>query len=86
MKPTTQLIQTALIAALNPETITVTDDHEEHVGHAHADSGHFTVHITAKAFQGKNAVTRHRLIYQSLGSLMQTHIHALRIDAKAPGE
>ena len=86
MKPTTQLIEEALVSALDPEKITVIDDRNEHIGHANEGSGHFTVKITSDLFIGKNAIARHRLIYQALGSLMQTHIHALRIEATAPGE
>jgi hypothetical protein len=35
-------------------------------------------------FAGKSMVQRHRLVYQAMGELMQTDIHALTIDAAAP--
>ena len=37
-------------------------------------------------FAGQNSVARHRAIYQALGDLMNTRIHALAITALAPGE
>ena len=86
MKSTTQLIEETLILALDPEKITVIDDRDEHVGHANEGSGHFTVKITSDLFVGKNAIARHRLVYQALGKLMQTHIHALRIEALTQDE
>jgi BolA protein len=79
---TLTLIETALKNAFPAAAIEVMDDRAEHVGHAHQDSGHFTVIITTPDFEGKNEVTRHRMVYQALGTLMQTHIHALRIKAK----
>ncbi|HLD84147.1 MAG TPA: BolA family protein [Coxiellaceae bacterium] len=76
---TTELIKQTLVNAFHPKQLHVQDDKAEHVGHAHADSGHFTVTIQADAFQGKSAVEQHRMIYAALGDLMKTHIHALRI-------
>jgi BolA protein len=35
------------------------------------------------AFAGKSLVARHRMIYDLLGELMSTRIHALKIDARA---
>ena len=76
---TVTLIESALKESLHPTHLEVVDDRDEHVGHAHQDSGHFTVIIASPQFSGKNSIARHRMIYGALGSLMQTHIHALRI-------
>ena len=38
------------------------------------------------AFEGKSRIQRHRLVYAALGTLMQTDIHALKINAYSPGE
>ena len=86
MTSTIDLITQTLENTLKPEFIVVKDDRAEHVGHAHQDSGHFTVTIQSPLFTGKNAIQRHRMIYDALGSLMQTHIHALRIQAVSPDE
>ncbi|HEY6984565.1 MAG TPA: BolA family protein, partial [Rhodanobacteraceae bacterium] len=48
--------------------------------------GHFRVRIVSAAFAGKSALARHRAVYAALGELMQSDIHALAIDARAPGE
>jgi len=80
--PTITLIQQAITSILQPSFLDVKDDREEHLGHAHQDSGHFTVTIAADALIGKKPIEQHRMIYAALGDLMQTHIHALRIQIK----
>lgn len=57
----------------------VVDDRADHIGHEHQDSGHFTIIIKSPIFVGKKSIEQHRMVYTALGSLMQTHIHALRI-------
>ena len=78
---TISLIEQALDKHLDPTEITITDDSQHHIGHAGAKSGggHFSLHIAAPAFEGKSLVQCHRLIYDALGDLMKTHIHALSI-------
>lgn len=77
-----------LTAALDPVALEVTDDSHKHAGHAGARTGqgHFSVAIVSEAFAGKLPLARHRLVYAALGAMMQTDIHALSIDAKAPDE
>ncbi|OGT44726.1 MAG: hypothetical protein A3E82_05150 [Gammaproteobacteria bacterium RIFCSPHIGHO2_12_FULL_38_11] len=81
MTSTINLIEDALKKIFTGASIEVTDDKAEHIGHAHQDSGHFTVVIKSPVFQGKTPIQQHRMVYEALGSLMQTHIHALRIRA-----
>ncbi|PIZ03385.1 MAG: BolA family transcriptional regulator [Gammaproteobacteria bacterium CG_4_10_14_0_8_um_filter_38_16] len=81
MTTTVQLIEHALTEAFHPHELEVFDDRAEHIGHTHQDSGHFTVVIKSSAFAEKNTIERHRMVYAALGTLMQTHIHALRIQA-----
>ena len=83
MTSTVELIKAALAKSFESAEIHVQDDRAEHVGHAHQDSGHFTVTIKSSVFKGKNAIQQHRMVYAALGSLMQTHIHALQIQASA---
>lgn len=83
MKTTLQLIEETLQHAFQPTLLEVIDDRAEHAGHVHQDSGHFTVIIKSPVFAEKSAIEKHRMVYQALGSLMQTHIHALRIQASA---
>jgi BolA family transcriptional regulator, general stress-responsive regulator len=78
-------IETALRAALAPDSLAVVDDSHLHVGHAGAREGrHFSVTITSARFEGLGRLARHRLVYDALHSLMPRGIHALAIDASAP--
>ena len=80
-------IDAALRLALQPEWLEVQDDSHLHAGHAGAKEGrHFSVRIRGECFAGVSRVGRHRLIYDALGSLTPRGIHALAIDARAPGD
>lgn len=83
-----QIIEDKLTHALNPEQLNITDDSQQHIGHAGAKEGHghFTVNIVAAAFEGKGLIERHRMVYDALSDLMKTDIHALCIQAKTPSE
>jgi BolA protein len=84
---TADQMQALLQAALAPQALEVQDDSHLHAGHAGAREGrHFTVRLTCARFAGLNRVARHRLVYDSLGSLADQGVHALAIVAKAPGE
>ncbi len=76
-------IKKRLTAALAPENLEVVDESHMHAGHAGAKSGagHFAVTIVSDAFKGCTLVDRHRKIYDALGDMMQTEIHALSINA-----
>lgn len=77
-----------LRTGLAPETLEVVDDSHHHFGHAGAADGrgHFTVLVVSQRFAGLNTVRRHRLVYEVVGDMMDTDIHALSIQALAPGE
>ncbi len=81
-------IRSRLQTALSPESLQVEDEGHLHIGHEGAKDGrgHFRVLVVSNQFQGKNPIARHRLIYQAMGQLMQTDIHALAIDAYTPDE
>jgi BolA protein len=82
-----EAIDAALRAALTPDHLEVRDDSHLHAGHAGAREGrHFSVRITSARFAGASRVARHRLVYDALRSLMPAGIHALAIEAHAPGE
>jgi BolA protein len=77
------------LAALEPLELELVDESEKHAGHAGARPGgntHWRLSIVSRAFAGKPVVARHRMVYQALGELMQDPIHALAIEARAPGE
>ncbi len=80
-------IEAALREALAPERLAVQDDSHLHAGHAGAREGrHFSVQLTSPRFYGLSRVARHRLVYDALRNLIPRGIHALAIDARAPGE
>ena len=81
-------IRTRLEGALSPETLQVEDEGHLHIGHEGAKDGrgHFRVLVVSDQFHGKTPIQRHRIIYQAMGDLMQTDIHALAIDAYSPDE
>ena len=74
-------MQQLISEALQPEQLEVIDDSHKHIGHAGAKGGlgHFTVIIKSQALEGKRMLQQHRLIYDALGDMMQTDIHALAI-------
>ena len=83
-----ETIREKLLDALEPELLEIEDESQLHAGHAGARDGrgHFRVTVVSQAFAGASRIARHRLIYEALGTLMETDIHALTIQAYAPGE
>jgi BolA family transcriptional regulator, general stress-responsive regulator len=82
-------IREKLAAALAPTRLDLIDESARHAGHAGArpqGESHFRITIVASAFAGKSRIERHRLVFQALGSLMESDIHALAITALTPAE
>ncbi len=81
-------IEAALEAAFNPSRLLVKDQSHLHAGHAGAADGrgHFEVMLVSEAFEGKTRLQRHRMVYEAVGRLMETDIHALSINACTPAE
>ena len=80
-------IEAALRAALAPTELEVHDDSAARAGHAGAREGrHFSLRVTSERFNGLSRVARHRVVYDALRNLIPQGIHALAIDARAPGD
>lgn len=81
-------IRNCLEQALQPQQLEVEDESHRHAGHegARDGRGHFRVRIVAAEFAGMALIKRHQRVYAAVGDLMRTDIHALAIDARAPGE
>ena len=81
-------IRTELEKSFQPTELLIKDQSHLHAGHEGAKDGkgHFDVTIVSEAFAGENRVSRHRMVYDALGKLLETDIHALRIKAFAPSE
>ena len=79
-------IEAILRDTFSPTHLLVKDQSHLHAGHAGARDGrgHYDVTIVSAAFADKRPLARHRMIYEALGTMMDTDIHALRIDARVP--
>jgi BolA family transcriptional regulator, general stress-responsive regulator len=81
-------IRGELERTLAPEALELIDDSHLHAGHAGARDGrgHFRVYVVSEKFNGLRMLARHQLVFRSLGTLMQTDIHALSVIAQTPEE
>jgi BolA protein len=85
----TATITSKLTDAFAPVSLDVIDESENHHGHGGWREGgetHFRVRIVSAAFAGKSRVDRHRLVNQTLDAELKGRVHALAIEARAPGE
>lgn len=81
-------IRTLLREQFDTDAIDLIDDSHLHAGHAGARGGlgHFRVRIVSTRFANLRSLQRHQLVYQALGDMMRTDIHALNIAAHTPEE
>jgi BolA protein len=89
-------IKARLQAAFAPDSIEVIDESHKHATHAHAmkrpgaaasaGGTHFHIKVVSQAFKGKSLVERHRAINHLLSAEFDAGVHAVAIEAKAPGE
>ncbi len=83
-------IRRKLTEALAPERLEVTDDswrHQGHAGHREGGESHFTIEVVSARFAGQSRLERQRIVNAVLADdLRPDRIHALSIQAKAPGE
>ena len=82
------MIRQRLQDALSPVNLEVVDESHLHVGHAGARDGrgHFRVRVVSEVFDGLPRLARHRRVYDAVGEMMTTDIHALNIEAVTPDE
>ena len=71
-----------------PNELEIKDDSHLHAGHAGAKEGkgHFRVRIISERFLNTRPIDRHRMVFQALGDMMDTDIHALSVAASAPND
>ena len=81
-------IEQSLSEAFAPLKLRVRDQSHLHAGHAGAQDGkgHFAVEIISRSFTGLSRIERHRHVFDALGDMMETDIHALIIKAETPDE
>ena len=81
-------IRARLTEAFAPSSLEVVDEshlHKGHAGHRPEGDTHFRVRIAAEAFRGKSRVESHRLVNAAMKDEFDRGLHALAIEAKAPG-
>lgn len=83
----TERLTALLQKQLNPTFLKLEDQSLRHAGHAAAgDETHYELTIESPQFSGLNKVRRHQAIYAALGNEFDKGLHALAINAYAPGE
>jgi len=83
------IMREKLSRAFAPSKLDIVDDSDKHKGHAGAREGgesHFTVKIESAAFEGLSRVERQRLVHQALAEELAGPVHALSVQASAPGQ
>lgn len=83
-------IENRLKNAFDPERLEVLDESGRHAGHQpgmeEGAETHMRIRIVASDFAGKTRLARHRAINDLLKPELDAGLHALAIEAAAPGE
>jgi BolA family transcriptional regulator, general stress-responsive regulator len=82
-------ITATLEERLDPTRLVVEDESQRHAGHAGWREGgetHFRIDVVSQAFEGKTRIERHRIVNAALAGAFERGLHALAIQARAPGE
>ena len=81
-----EIIRTRLERCLDADHVQIEDDSALHAGHlgAQGGGGHYRVTVVSARFEGLSRVAAQRLVYQALGELMTTDIHALEMRTLTP--
>jgi BolA protein len=80
-----QRIESLLREKLEATEVQVVDESHQHRGHAGAagGGGHFHVTVVSSRFAGLSLVQAQRLVYEAVGDMMTSEIHALAITTRA---
>ncbi|KQT85863.1 BolA family protein [Aurantimonas sp. Leaf443] len=90
-------IEAKLERAFSPSALAVVNESHLHAGHHHSGSDHheafdgsgethFRVRMESPAFAGLSRLERHRAVNAVLAEELAGGVHALAIEARAPGE
>ena len=81
-------LRQAIEKRLSPTELLIIDQTHLHAGHAGASDGrgHFKVRIVSELFNDVPRARRHQMVYEAVGELLSTDIHALSIQATTPAE
>lgn len=78
-----QRIIDKLSSYFSPQILVVSDNSADHAGHnpqAKLGGTHFNISIKSAAFEGKNMISAHRMIYACLDHEIKDGVHALEIN------
>jgi len=50
------------------------------------DDDHLAAEVVSPAFEGRSLVEQHEMVYDALGELMTTDIHALEVSTRTPDD
>lgn len=67
----------ALIKAAFPDAVITIED-------LRGDGDHYACQIVSRAFEGKNRVQQHQMVYKALDGRMGGELHALALQTSAP--
>ncbi len=76
-------LEEKLAARFDPRHLAVINESHQHNVPDGSES-HFKVVIVSEAFEGKNLVAQHRLVYELLFEELQSQVHALAIHTYTP--
>ena len=88
-------IRALLEEAFSPVELEIVDESHLHAGHAHGHESHgfdgtgethLRIRVVSDRFTGQSRVARHRTINELLKPELDAGLHALAIEAAAPGE
>lgn len=88
MSTVAEEIRRRLLEDLPASSVELEDLSDRHRGHPGATSGggHYRVCIVSEAFEGVGSLDRHRKVYEALGEMMGSSIHAISMETLAPSE
>lgn len=87
-----KMIEKKLRVAFNPDVLDVVNENHLHVGHHHdgmqslgeSSRAHFRIKIVSRFFSGMRKIDCHRAVNHVLKDELNSCIHALAIEVKAP--
>lgn len=83
-------IHRRLTEALRPERLEIVNESHLHAGHQPGFDGtgesHIRIRVVSPLFAGMTRLARHRAVSELLKPELQRGLHALAIEAAAPGE
>jgi len=80
------IIKSKLYDNFDIKDLEIIDESHKHANHSQSSGGHFQVTIISDDFAGQSLINRHKMVYNALGDLIQTKIHAISIKAKSSDE